>query len=133
METDLGAHLDIGLGAALPAYLARCAQDAVRSLRDVDRYQRLLLADEPAQASVAMMPKLLTARETANRLGVSTETALRWVRRGELPAFRLPGGAIRVDEAALETWLESRATPRPGDATIPRTPPTRPDIAHGVA
>jgi len=65
METDLGAHLDIGLGAALPAYLARCAQDAVRSLRDVDRYQRLLLADEPPWREHGNRAAMGEARGTA--------------------------------------------------------------------
>jgi excisionase family DNA binding protein len=54
--------------------------------------------------------QLLTAREVAGMLGVSTETALRWVRRGELPAIRLPGGAIRFREDEVEGWLQERAT-----------------------
>jgi excisionase family DNA binding protein len=55
--------------------------------------------------------RLLTAREVADLLGVSAETVLRWTRRGELPAIRLPGGAIRYREHDLERWLEERATP----------------------
>src|SRR5436190_1266550 len=43
--------------------------------------------------------RLLTARALADRLGVSTETVLRWTRRGELPAHRLPGGMIRYYDA----------------------------------
>ena len=35
-------------------------------------------------------------------LGVSTETVLRWTRRGELPAIRLPGGAIRYRQDELD-------------------------------
>jgi excisionase family DNA binding protein len=60
---------------------------------------------------------LLTAREVAHRLGVSPETVLRWTRRGELPAIRLPGGAIRYREHELDGWLEERVTgaaPREG-------------------
>jgi excisionase family DNA binding protein len=70
---------------------------------------------------------LLTARQVAERLGLSTETVLRWTRRGELPAIRLPGGALRYREAEMEAWLEERATPRRGvlattpDAARPRT------------
>jgi excisionase family DNA binding protein len=45
-------------------------------------------ADTPAA-------RMLTAREVADQLNLSTETVLAWVRRGDLPAFRLPGGAIR--------------------------------------
>jgi excisionase family DNA binding protein len=54
--------------------------------------------------------RLLTAREVADRLGVTAETILRWTRRGELPAFRLPGGAIRFREDELDEWLAQRAT-----------------------
>ena len=51
---------------------------------------------------------LLTARQLAETLGVSTETVLRWTRRQELPAIRLPGGAIRYRATEIELWLESR-------------------------
>ncbi|UGS34246.1 helix-turn-helix domain-containing protein [Capillimicrobium parvum] len=51
------------------------------------------------------MDALLTARELAGLLGVSAETVLRWTRRGELPAFRLPGGALRFREDAVDEWL----------------------------
>jgi excisionase family DNA binding protein len=57
-----------------------------------------------------MTLRLLTAREVANALSVSPETVLRWARRGELPAIRLPGGAIRFREDEFERWLEQRAT-----------------------
>jgi excisionase family DNA binding protein len=60
---------------------------------------------------------LLTARELAEALGVSAETVLRWTRRGELPAVRLPGGAVRFREHELEAWLAERATPRRGVRT----------------
>lgn len=53
---------------------------------------------------------MLTAREVADLLGVSAETVLRWTRRGDLPAFRLPGGALRYREDALDEWLAERAT-----------------------
>ncbi|MBA2637970.1 MAG: helix-turn-helix domain-containing protein [Solirubrobacterales bacterium] len=35
-----------------------------------------------------MTAPLLTAREVADLLGVSSETVLRWTRRGDLPAIR---------------------------------------------
>jgi excisionase family DNA binding protein len=61
--------------------------------------------------------RLLTAREVADVLGVSTETVLRWTRRGDLPAIRLPGGAIRFRKSDLDGWLEERATPGRGVLT----------------
>ena len=63
--------------------------------------------------------RLLTAREVAERLAVSTETVLRWVRRGELPANRLPGGMIRFREDELDAWLAKRATPDRGASNHP--------------
>ena len=45
-----------------------------------------------------MTDRLLTARIVAHRLGLCTETVLAWVRDGKLPAFKLPGGAIRIRE-----------------------------------
>jgi excisionase family DNA binding protein len=53
---------------------------------------------------------LLTARQVADDFGVSTETILRWTRRGELPAIKLPGGAIRYRETDLEDWLNEHQT-----------------------
>jgi excisionase family DNA binding protein len=69
---------------------------------------------------------LLTARQVADLLGVSAETILRWVRRGQLPAIRLPGGAIRIREDEIDAWLGERATPQTrGVVTHPAgTPPT---------
>lgn len=58
-----------------------------------------------------MTGRLLTARQVADMLGVHAETVLRWTRRGELPAIRLPGGAIRYREDAIDGWLAERATP----------------------
>jgi excisionase family DNA binding protein len=63
-----------------------------------------------------MTDRLLTAREVAERLGVFPGTVLRWVRRGELPAIRLPGGALRFSERALDEWLAARTV---GADTVP--------------
>lgn len=63
-----------------------------------------------------MNARLLTARQVADRLGLSTETVLSWVRRGELPAFKL-GRAIRFREDDLDAWLAQRATPGRGVLT----------------
>lgn len=57
-----------------------------------------------------MTGRLLTAREVADLLGVHPETVLCWRRRGEIPAIRLPGGAIRFREDELDDWLAGRAT-----------------------
>jgi excisionase family DNA binding protein len=75
--------------------------------------------------------RLLTAREVADVLGVSTETVLRWTRAGKLPAIRLPGGALRFREDDLDAWLSrhlaqvptpahSRAAPARGASPTPQ-------------
>ena len=66
-----------------------------------------------------MTGRLLTAHAVADLLDVSTETILRWTRRGDLPAIRLPGGAIRYREDQLERWLAERATTSRGVSPAP--------------
>jgi excisionase family DNA binding protein len=66
--------------------------------------------------------RLLTTREVAERFGVVTETILRWVRCGRLPAIRISTGAIRFRESEIESWLDEHATAAPGREA--RTVPT---------
>jgi len=61
-----------------------------------------------------MSGQLLTARAVADLFDVSAETVLRWTRRGELPAIKLPGGAIRYRDDVIDEWLAERATPLRG-------------------
>jgi len=72
---------------------------------------------------LAVSVSLLTARQVADLLGMSSETVLRWVRRGEMPATRLPGGVIRFRQDDLEAWLEERATAQTRKCQPPRRPP----------
>jgi excisionase family DNA binding protein len=59
---------------------------------------------------------LLTVRQVADALGFSTETILRWNRRGEFEGvvIRLPGGRLRFREDRLDAWIEERATTERG-------------------
>src|SRR5690348_3591552 len=60
-----------------------------------------------------MPGKLLTTPEVAERLGVSRQTAHRYLAEGRIPAQVTPGGQYRVEEAALLAFLrrdESGAT-----------------------
>jgi excisionase family DNA binding protein len=41
---------------------------------------------------------------------VSTETVLRWTRRGDLPGIRLPGGAVRFRPDAIQDWIVAQET-----------------------
>lgn len=55
-----------------------------------------------------MTGRLLTTRELASYLGVSSETVLRRWRAGELPGFRLGSNVLRFRESEIEAWLEGR-------------------------
>jgi hypothetical protein len=68
-----------------------------------------------------MSRRRLLAREVAERERVSTETVLRWYRRGEFEgvAFRQPSGELRFWEDRLDAWEEERATTERGSVTRP--------------
>jgi excisionase family DNA binding protein len=70
--------------------------------------------------------RLLTAREVADRYAVTAETVLRWTRRGDLPAIRLPGtvrGRLRYREDDLDAFDRRQSTAGPA----PRGSVTHPD------
>jgi excisionase family DNA binding protein len=73
---------------------------------------------------------MLTAREVAERFGVTVETILRLTRRDELPALRSRDGELRYPlryaVGELEAWLVERtgAAPREGESQLD-------DRAHG--
>ena len=82
-----------------------------------------------------MSDRLLTAREVAELLGVSTGALLRWTRAGQVPAVKLPSGAVRYMPEQIDAWLEERATGScPG--VLPATSadarvPMHPTALHG--
>ena len=91
-----------------------------RLLREAEVGERVIaLVVKDHLRNTGVTGRLLTAREVADLLGVSAETVLRWTRRGELPAIRLPGGAIRFRQDELDGWLEQRATPGEEVSTTP--------------
>ena len=53
------------------------------------------------------IPELLTLHQAAERLNVHYMTAYRWVRRGDLPAYKT-GGRLRVRLADVERFLTER-------------------------
>jgi excisionase family DNA binding protein len=55
-----------------------------------------------------LIARLLTAREVAEQLAVSTGALLRWTRAGRIPAVKLPSGAVRYRPEAIEAWLAER-------------------------
>ena len=76
-------------------------------------------------------PRLLTAREVAERLGVSVETVLRWHRRGELPGVRLSSNVLRFESLELELYVADRRSGR-GESTAKRSTPTEGDSTQGT-
>ena len=55
---------------------------------------------------------LLVLREVAEVLRVSESTVRRWVRAGELPAYRIgPRGQLRVREEDVTAFLEGSRVP----------------------
>ena len=60
--------------------------------------------------------RLLTTREVAEYLGVSSESVLRRWRAGELPGFRLAPNLLRFRASEVEAWLERQR----GDERAPR-------------
>jgi excisionase family DNA binding protein len=75
--------------------------------------------------------RLLTTREVAEALGVSSATVLRRWRAGEIPGFRIASNCLRFDGAEIDGWLQERrgSTCSPVAAQLanadarPRTPP----------
>lgn len=51
---------------------------------------------------------MLTVKEIANKLKVSTKTIYRWSEKRKIPRIILPGGELRFDEAAINEWLIKR-------------------------
>lgn len=62
---------------------------------------------EGRQRMARHVPELLTLHQTAERLNVHYMTAYRWVRRGDLPAYKT-GGRLRVRLADVERFLTER-------------------------
>ena len=79
-----------------------------------------------------MTERLLTARAVAELLGVSPATVLRWTRRSELPANRLPSGRLPYRAAELEAWLDSRGVENAAGAGEAKRNNTNREPAHGV-
>jgi excisionase family DNA binding protein len=95
--------------------------------------------------------RLLTAREVADRFGLTVETILRWHRAGKLPGYRLADGRggrgpVRFDEDVCDAWLDARktgATHREGESQpdgrarregyVPLLSPVRANPPHDAA
>lgn len=55
-----------------------------------------------------MSEEKMTARQVAERVGISLVTFHRWMRRGWGPDYaRLPSGYYQFDTATVEEWIEN--------------------------
>ena len=72
-----------------------------------------------------MTQEYLTPAEVAAELRVSTDTVLRLVAKGRLPALRVSPRVIRIPVAAFRAFQEERGIEPQAPATWP-TRPTRP-------
>lgn len=70
---------------------------------------------------------LLTLQQAADRLQVHYMTAYRWVRRGELPAFKT-GGRLRVRASDLSRFIDEREV----DVALPSRPAAKTDWPRHV-
>ncbi|MBX6369890.1 MAG: helix-turn-helix domain-containing protein [Rhodospirillales bacterium] len=62
----------------------------------------------PGTGRRVVIERLLTARELADVLGISADTALDWFEAGKLPGFKLNGRAVRFRWSEVERWLEAQ-------------------------
>ena len=53
----------------------------------------------------------LTTGAIAQYCGVTGVTVLRWIRKGHLPAFRLPGGHYRISRDNFSKFLDEHNIP----------------------
>ncbi len=57
-----------------------------------------------------MDEEFLTVKEIAERLKVKEFTVLDWIRKGDLPAYRVGGRSYRIKKQDFEEWLKKRRT-----------------------
>jgi excisionase family DNA binding protein len=101
---------------------------SMASFHSCSAYSHLSVLGPESTTGAYVSDRLLTARELGELLGVSPETILRWTRRGELEAIRLPGGRLRFRSEALEEWLAARTT-RGEVSPTPSAGPTAPVVS----
>lgn len=65
------------------------------------------------------MADVLTSSEAARLCGVSFRTVIRWIERGQLQAYKLPGrGDHRITMAELRRFMHANAIPEPTEMQL---------------
>lgn len=75
--------------------------------------------------TISADPDTLSTREAAARLGLAVRSVQLMVDRGELVAWKTPGGHRRIAAESVDRWQRERAAPRaavPAPATVGRAP-----------
>lgn len=78
------------------------------------------------------VPPPYTTQEVARRLGLAVRSVQLMVDRGELQAWKTPGGHRRISRESVEQWLARRSTggaPAPVAPAIPADTPAAPVAA----
>jgi len=80
-------------------------------------------------------PEYVNTGFVAKRCGVSNTTVLRWIEKGELPAFRLPAGHYRIGRKDFADFLTNCGMPVPDRASESKSDRrhTRQDKKHGLS
>lgn len=76
--------------------------------------------------SAPSTPLVLTSREAGQHCGVSFRTVIRWIERGDLAAYRLPGrGDYRIALSDLQEFTRRHGLPEPVAAAGASAPSNR--------
>jgi excisionase family DNA binding protein len=75
---------------------------------------------EPRRSAAARNALLLTKREAADQLGISTYKLDQLIKEGELPCVRV-GGLTRVEVAAIKEFIERNRVSGPRENRSPTT------------
>ena len=70
------------------------------------------------------LPADCTTREVAQALGMAVRSVQLMVDRGELQAWKTPGGHRRIARASVLQWLQSRPASTAAPALLPAPPPS---------
>lgn len=69
-----------------------------------------------------MTDKLITVKEAASRLSVSTRTVYRLMDSGDLPSFKVGPKSRRISESALQSFILKASQETARDATQEKIP-----------
>jgi excisionase family DNA binding protein len=88
--------------------LARKLRDELASTgRDREAEAMAMLAGDTEDVYLRLRKRYYTPSEVAERVGVSRQTVIKWIDRGELEAELTPGGHHRIPASAFQSGRRS--------------------------